>query len=110
MLPQALRLTMDRPTAAASTAACGSRGSRTSSPSSRTSVAGDGDPDLSLNDPMRRKCNIHAGRQTLPELDVVDDIIEGFSIASFKCLEDLQVCAGSVAFLISLLSSVVYCK
>jgi len=40
---------------------------------------------------------MHARRQALSELDVVEDIIEGFSIASFKSLEDLEVCAVSVA-------------
>jgi len=40
---------------------------------------------------------MHARRQALSELDVVEDIIEGFSIASFSCLEDLEVCTVSVA-------------
>jgi len=98
VLPLALCLTMDRPKAAASTAAGGtSSRSRTSSPASRTPAAGDGDPDMLLDEPMRRKCKMHARRQALSELDVVEDIIEGFSIASFKSLEDLEVCAVSVA-------------
>ena len=92
MLPVALYLTMDRPTAvASSTAAGGSSRSRTSSPASRTSAAGDGDPDISLDELMMRKCKIRARHQALSELDVVEDIIEGFSIASFKSLQDLEV-------------------
>jgi len=39
---------------------------------------------------------MHARRQALSELDVVEDIIEGFSIASFNSLEDLQVRTVSV--------------
>ena len=87
---------MDRQTAAASTAGAGGSRSRTSSPASRTSAAGDDVPDASVELP-RRKCKMHARRQALSELDVVEDIIEGFSIASFNSLEDLQVRTVSVA-------------
>jgi len=78
--------------AVASTAAAGgSSRSRTSSPASRTSATGDADPDTSLDEPTRRRCRMRARRQALSEIDVVEDIIEGFSIASFKSLEDLEV-------------------
>jgi len=39
---------------------------------------------------------MHARRQALLELDVVEDIIEGFSIASFNSLDDMTVCAVPV--------------
>jgi len=87
---------MDRLTAVASTAASGSSRSRTSSPASRTSAAGDGDPDISADEPTKRKCSMQSRHQTFSELDIVEDIIEGFSIASFKSLEDLEVCAVSL--------------
>jgi len=90
---------MDRPTVVSRTAAAGSSSgsrSRTSSPASRTSAAGDIVPDLSLDEPTRRKCKMHARRQALLELDVVEDIIEGFSIASFNSLDDMTVCAVPV--------------
>jgi len=94
---------MDRPTAAATSTAAsagGSSMSRTSSPASRTSTAGDGDPDMSLDEPARRKNSMRARRQALSDLDVVEDIIEGFCIASFLSLEDMEVRAViSVLFL-----------
>jgi len=84
---------MDKPTALASTAAVvASR----SSPASRTSAAGDADPDISLDESMKRRCKLFASRQALSELDIVEDIIEGFSIASFASLEDLEVCVCAV--------------
>ena len=96
------RLTMDRPMAVASTeVAGGSSRSRTSSPASRTSATGDGDPDTSLDEPTRRKCRMRARRQALSEIDVVEDIIEGFSIASFKSLEDLEVWVFDLVIIVS---------
>jgi len=86
-------VTMDRSTVVASTTAGGFSRSRTSSPASRTSAAEDGDPDTSIDEPTKRKCKMRARRQAMSELDIVEDIIEGFSIASFKSLEDLEVCA-----------------
>ena len=94
------RLTMDRQTVVASSAAGSSSRSRTSSPASRTSAASDGDPDISVDEPMKRKCKIRARRQAMSELDIVEDIIEGFSIASFKSLEDLEVCLQFIIIII----------
>jgi len=88
-------LTMDRPlVVASSTAGGGSSRSRTSSPASRTSATDDGDLDASVYESMKRKCKIRARRQAMSEVDIVEDIIEGFSIASFKSLEDLEVRAA----------------
>jgi len=75
-------------TVASTVVAGGSSRSRTSSPASRTY---DSDPDTSLDEPTRRRCRMRARRQALSEVDVVEDIIEGFSIASFKSLDDLEV-------------------
>jgi len=74
--------TMNKPTAASAAVAGTSSGS-----TSRTYAGGDADhPDQSLDEPMkRRSCQ-------QPDLDIVEDIIEGFSIASFTSLEDLEVC------------------
>lgn len=83
---------MDRPASSAAVAGSSTR-SRTSSPASRTSAAGDDDPDTSLDEPTGRRCKMRARHQALAEVDVVEDIIEGFSIASFKSLEDMEVCA-----------------
>ena len=83
-------MTMDLPIAGSSR--CGA-----SSPTSKTAAVGDADPDMCVDEPTRRRHKMHSRLRALSEVDVVEDIIEGFSIASFNSLEDLKVCAVSVA-------------
>jgi len=66
------------------TVAAGVSCSRTSS-SSRSFTADD------VDDPVDEMTRRQARHQALSEVDVIEDIIEGFSIASFNSLEDMQV-------------------